>query len=255
MAVESPARIWVTLPAQNSIALVTVTPGGGADVLVYGLPTPGGYPNDIAYAAGAVWITERDGNKLARFDPVAESWVEYPLLTAGSRPSGLDVVRGCSHDRLGRAARVGQGRPVDGAGGRRVGAGGVFIVPDRVAAPPRTWRPWRRITPRSPLPATRLYTALVIDSTVVINRPSPPDGSGRPFGGAPWNIALDPLGRTWFTDRAYAGKVAPAQPPGNYVMRFVTGTLGTRGRLPAAASAQRSVCGRLLGRLCVVHRA
>jgi streptogramin lyase len=55
------------------------------------LPQPGSYPGQLVLdeARGAVWLTQRDGNRLARFDLESETWTEYDLPTAGSRPWGL----------------------------------------------------------------------------------------------------------------------------------------------------------------------
>ena len=54
------------------------------------VPTPGGYPVQIALDdQGAVWITEHEGNKIARFDPQAKTWAEYDVPTPNSKPWGL----------------------------------------------------------------------------------------------------------------------------------------------------------------------
>lgn len=55
------------------------------------LPQSGSYPGQLALEAGggAVWVTERDGNRLGRFDVAAEEWTEYTIPTAGSQPWGL----------------------------------------------------------------------------------------------------------------------------------------------------------------------
>ena len=91
---EQPGRIWATLPAENAIIRLVVTSPGVYDVNTYQLPTASSQPYDIAYAAGAVWVTEHIGNKIARFDPLTESWTEYPIPTVDSRPTGLVVLPG-----------------------------------------------------------------------------------------------------------------------------------------------------------------
>jgi virginiamycin B lyase len=54
------------------------------------VPTANSYPAQIALdAQGKVWITERDGNKIARFDPETLAWQEYHIPTDNSRPWGL----------------------------------------------------------------------------------------------------------------------------------------------------------------------
>ena len=56
------------------------------------VPTVDSYPAQITLdTQGRVWITERDGNKLARFDPQTEAWDEYDILTSNSQPWGLAV--------------------------------------------------------------------------------------------------------------------------------------------------------------------
>jgi len=64
--------------------------GGFREWLV---PTANGYPAQIAInpADGIVWISERDGNRIVRFDPQTETFAEYPIPTTGSQPWGLAV--------------------------------------------------------------------------------------------------------------------------------------------------------------------
>ena len=94
VAVEAPGRVWFTLPAQNAIGNLVMTSPGVYVVNTYQLPTANSEPYDIAYAAGAVWVTERIGNKIVRFDPLANQWLEYPILTPASQPTGLTVLAG-----------------------------------------------------------------------------------------------------------------------------------------------------------------
>lgn len=60
-------------------------------IVEYPLPQAGSYPGQLALdpASGVLWVTERDGNRIARFDPATESWQEYDLPTADSQPWGL----------------------------------------------------------------------------------------------------------------------------------------------------------------------
>jgi streptogramin lyase len=55
------------------------------------LPQPDSYPAQLVLdpAGGSVWVTERDGNRVARFDPATETWDEFSISTPGSRPWGL----------------------------------------------------------------------------------------------------------------------------------------------------------------------
>ena len=94
VAVEAPGRVWYTLPAQNAIGNLVAALPSDYQVNAYPLPIADSEPYDIAYATGAVWVTERMGNKVARFDPVAASWTEYDIPTANSQPTGLIVLPG-----------------------------------------------------------------------------------------------------------------------------------------------------------------
>ena len=71
-----------------------VTAPGVYDVTTYPLPTTASEPYDIAVAAGAVWVTERSGNQIARFDLLTELWTEYLIPTDASQPTGLAVLPG-----------------------------------------------------------------------------------------------------------------------------------------------------------------
>ncbi|MFN2291968.1 MAG: hypothetical protein ACK2UC_12315 [Anaerolineae bacterium] len=61
------------------------------------VPTAGSYPAQLAYDpdADVIWVSERDGNKTARFDPRAEPpiepWTEHVIPTDDSQPWGLAV--------------------------------------------------------------------------------------------------------------------------------------------------------------------
>ncbi len=62
----------------------------------FSVPTANSYPGQIALdpATGWVWITERDGNKIARYDPATGQWREYDEkdgLSPNSKPWGLAV--------------------------------------------------------------------------------------------------------------------------------------------------------------------
>jgi streptogramin lyase len=53
---------------------------------------PTSYPAQIVIDAdGGVWISERDGNEIARFDPQTETWEQYSIDTADSQPWGIDL--------------------------------------------------------------------------------------------------------------------------------------------------------------------
>ena len=94
VAVEGTARVWVTLPARNTIGRLVVDPSGASDFREFPLPTPDSHPYDIVYAAGSIWVSEHAGNKIARFDPLALTWTEYSIPTMASQPTGLTVLPG-----------------------------------------------------------------------------------------------------------------------------------------------------------------
>jgi len=58
------------------------------------VPTVNSYPYDIDWAAGAVWFTQRDANKIGRLDPGTGFITEYTIPTPASSPTGIDVVAG-----------------------------------------------------------------------------------------------------------------------------------------------------------------
>ena len=94
VTVQKPGRVWFTLPAENAIGRLAISAPGVYDVRTYELPTANSRPYDLAYSAGSVWVTEQAGNKIARFDPLAETWTEYPIPTPDSQPTGLVILPG-----------------------------------------------------------------------------------------------------------------------------------------------------------------
>jgi streptogramin lyase len=82
------------LPTSGIYPVANVQKARTADItprfLEFGVPTPGSYPGQIALdAQGRVWISARDANQLARFDPQTEVWQEYDIPTVNSQPWGL----------------------------------------------------------------------------------------------------------------------------------------------------------------------
>ncbi|MBN1136043.1 MAG: hypothetical protein JXM73_05635 [Anaerolineae bacterium] len=59
----------------------------------WSVPTANSYPAQIAIdpADGVVWISERDGNQISRFDPQTETFVTYTIPMTDSQPWGLAV--------------------------------------------------------------------------------------------------------------------------------------------------------------------
>ncbi len=94
ISVESPGRVWFTMPAQNLIGRLVVTSTVDYHVDTYAVPTAGSYPYDLAYAGDVVWFTEQQGNKIGRLDPSSGTIIEFPIGTASSVPTGIDVLTG-----------------------------------------------------------------------------------------------------------------------------------------------------------------
>jgi virginiamycin B lyase len=92
IAVESSGRIWFTLPNQNQIGLLIVTPTLEYQVVTYTIPTANSEPYDLDYSAGLIWFTERLGNKIGRLDIATGAIDEFLIPTADSQPTGLDAI-------------------------------------------------------------------------------------------------------------------------------------------------------------------
>jgi streptogramin lyase len=89
IVVESPGRLWFTLPESNQIGSLIISET--VTLQLYPVPTANSRPYDLAYAAGSIWFTQRTGNQLGRF-LVAESRFEaFPMPTANSEPTGIAV--------------------------------------------------------------------------------------------------------------------------------------------------------------------
>jgi streptogramin lyase len=80
-------------PSAEHRAVTGMRPGGViTGFQEFEVPTPGSYPAQIALdGQGAVWITEHEADKIARFDPQTTTWTEYDIPTLDSRPWGLAV--------------------------------------------------------------------------------------------------------------------------------------------------------------------
>ncbi len=95
IAVESSSRVWFTLPEANAIGSLELT--GREPVYTqyvytqYPLPTADSEPYRLVVAAGQVWFTQRQGNRIGRLTIADGSLVEYPVPTAASQPTGIDV--------------------------------------------------------------------------------------------------------------------------------------------------------------------
>ena len=94
IAVESPSRVWFTLPAENSIGRLQVDSDGQSQVTYYPVTTPLSEPYDLEYVGGQVWFSERAGNKIGRLDVTTGVISEFEIQTPNSQPTGVDVVAG-----------------------------------------------------------------------------------------------------------------------------------------------------------------
>ncbi len=94
ITLESINSVWFTLPAANAIGHLKVT---SSDTLTqytytaYRIPTSGSDPDQIAYADGIIWFTERVGNQIGRLETASGAITEYPIPTSASGPSGIAV--------------------------------------------------------------------------------------------------------------------------------------------------------------------
>jgi virginiamycin B lyase len=63
-------------------------------VVTYTLPLAASEPYALDLAGGLVWFTERSGNRIGRLDPATGALAEFAVPSAGSQPTGLDVIPG-----------------------------------------------------------------------------------------------------------------------------------------------------------------
>lgn len=93
VAVQSPERIWFTLPNQNALGQLVITSTVEHQVITYTVPTVASEPYDLRIVSGKIWFTERQGNKIGRFDLNTAVFDEFVIPTAGSQPTGIDVLQ------------------------------------------------------------------------------------------------------------------------------------------------------------------
>lgn len=195
VVVESPGRVWFTLPDQNMIGRLTVTSTLEYEVLTYTVPTANSEPYDLDYADGAVWFTERTGNNIGRLDPTTGVVHEFPIQTAASQPTGIDVVAG-SPTQVWFTEQA----------GNKLGQLVVTSTADYS---------WNEYSLPDAFPDAQLQDLYVQDldriwftapgvSRIGRLRPSQgPDGFDLIYpngGGQPWAIEVDSEGYPWFTD-------------------------------------------------------
>lgn len=92
LSAETNNRIWFTMPDANVIGLLKIiTVPSEYEVEYFTVPTANSEPHNLVVADGTVWFTEKSGNKLGKLDIATSSITEYPLPTADSQPTGLDI--------------------------------------------------------------------------------------------------------------------------------------------------------------------
>ena len=204
---QTPETVWFTLPEQNSLGRLSLAPS--VSVQTFQLPTPASQPYDIACEDEVVWVTERAGNKIARFIPALTSWTEYEIPTPASEPTGLDVRPGDptevwfverAGNRVDRLLVPNQGEPsllqydspVEGTQFEDVDLAGEGIVWFTAPGTSQIGR-FNRALSDTDLAFAFLYTGA---------------------GSEPWNISVEAGGYPWFTDRA-----------GNRIGHYNPGTL------------------------------
>ena len=96
VAVESPNRVWFTLPEANLIGRLVVTSTTQFAVTTFPVPTAASQPYDLKVAGGYVWFTQRTGNKIGRLQPTTGVITEYEIDSPGSEPTGIAVLAGAS---------------------------------------------------------------------------------------------------------------------------------------------------------------
>lgn len=91
IAVEAPGRLWVTIPASNTIGSLVVTSTTIYTFTSYVLPTAQSEPYDLVYDAprGIIWFTQRQGNRIGRFDISTKLITDYTVPTPDSKPMGI----------------------------------------------------------------------------------------------------------------------------------------------------------------------
>jgi streptogramin lyase len=198
------------LASENAIVRLTLMSSTLYDVAVFVLPVAGSEPYDIATAAGKVWVTERTGNRIGSFDMAASTWMEYPIPTTNSEPTGITVVPGDPTDvwfaeRAGN--RLGRLR-VSNTGSATIDEYELPLAnayPESVSA--RASEPvWVSAPGASAI--FRFKPSLLPDMQKAFE--AWPAGSDS----QPWDLKVGADGRPWLTE-----------PQGNRVGGFVLGTL------------------------------
>ena len=90
MGADAEGNLWVG--AQNIDKLVKVDPRTG-EATEYTVPTKysGVYTADVDKEHNLIWFVEREADRIGRFDPASNTFVEFPLVTAGTESRRIPV--------------------------------------------------------------------------------------------------------------------------------------------------------------------
>lgn len=191
VAVQAPGLVWATLPDDNALVRLQVTDLGVATQTAFALPEPNSQPYDVAFAGGAVWFTERVGNRIGRLDPASGAITEFAVPTSGSQPTGLAVLPG-SPTRVWFAERNGN-------------AIARLTITDTVTFDFIEYPlGWPNAQPESVATDGTMvwFTAPGANRLGVLAPGMNPSGIGAGPGSRPWAIAVDASGYPWLTERA-----------------------------------------------------
>jgi streptogramin lyase len=87
---DAAGNMWVGAQDSNQLIKLDIRTG---EITTYEVPTEnsGPYAVDIDTTRNLVWFTERDGDRIGRFNPETETFVEFPLVRAGTEPRRIYV--------------------------------------------------------------------------------------------------------------------------------------------------------------------
>jgi streptogramin lyase len=90
---EAPGRLWFTLPGVNALGSLVVTTTVDYEFNSYDLPTANSEPHNLVLDAGngVIWFTQLAANQIGRFDLATHQIDQFPIPTANSAPTGIDL--------------------------------------------------------------------------------------------------------------------------------------------------------------------
>ncbi|MGE5603344.1 MAG: hypothetical protein ACM30E_09850 [Nitrososphaerales archaeon] len=190
IAVQAPGLVWATLPDDNALVRLQVSDLGTATPTTFVLPKPNSEPYDVAFAGGAVWFTERLGNRIGRLDPASGAITEFPVPVAGSQPTGLAVAPG-SPTRVWFAERNG-----NALGRLTITDSVTFDFFEYPLGLPNA-RPESVATDGTNV----WFTAPGLGRLFFLAPAANPYGIGAGAGSQPWAVTVDASGFPWITER------------------------------------------------------